>query len=385
MPLDLLQLAPLRDCAAPAASVEALAEGCAARVVETHPAEALRCAPPLWSDHAEAERRFFFGGHAEADFNPLYRFPAATLAALPGARVAGEGVVVLTGDRRVVAESFTGDHVLQRDGRFLRRSLTVQLDGAPEAVPFVLHRPRGPVRRVGGPAVLAANYWQFNYHHWLIEVLPRLRPALEAAALAGAPVLVPADGPAFQRESLDLFGLAPERRLGFDGGEWEVERLYVPSVGVFAPHELRWVRERAVAGLDAPADGDGLLYVTRADAASRRVANEDEVAALLRGRGFEVVSLSGMPFREQVRRFAGARVVVGPHGAGLTNVLFAPPGAALVELMPADTVNHCFWLMANALGLRYTFVSGPTRAPERDLRVPLDRLARAVDVVLGEG
>lgn len=382
MTLDLLPLADLRACAAPAASVGALAGGCTARVVETHPAERLRCAPPLWTDHDDAERRFFFGGHAPEAFDPTYRFPAATLAAFPHARVAGAGVVVVTGDRRVLADSFSADHVLEGDGRFLKRSLAVDLDGARHTIPFVLHRPRGTVRRVEGPAVLVANHWQGNYHHWLVEVLPRLRAALEEPALAAAPVLVPADGPAFQREALDLLGVDPARRLPFDGGEWDVERLYVPSPGSFAPHELRWVRARALAGLEAPPGAAGLLYVTRADATTRRVLNEAEVVGALQARGFEVVSLTGMPFREQVRRFAGARVVVGPHGAGLTNVLFAPPGAALVELTPADAVNHCFWLMANGLGLRYTFLGSAPQGPARDVVVSVDRLTRAVDAVL---
>ena len=53
-----------------------------------------------------------------------------------------------------------------------------------------------------------------------------------------------------------------------------------------------------------------------------------------------------MTVAAQVRAFAEAECVVGPHGAGLTNLAFAPPGAAVVELFAGDYVNECFWALA---------------------------------------
>ena len=55
----------------------------------------------------------------------------------------------------------------------------------------------------------------------------------------------------------------------------------------------------------------------------------------------------------QIRAFRAARIVVGGHGAGLSNMLFAAPGAAVLELPMDPHVDRCFEHMAHALGHSY--------------------------------
>ena len=51
-----------------------------------------------------------------------------------------------------------------------------------------------------------------------------------------------------------------------------------------------------------------LLYITRTDANTRRVVNESEILKEVLGYGFEVVSLTGVPFLQQVKLFSEARI-----------------------------------------------------------------------------
>ena len=75
--------------------------------------------------------------------------------------------------------------------------------------------------------------------------------------------------------------------------------------------------------------------------------------------GFEVIDPGALSPAEQVRAFAEAECIVGPHGAGLTNLAFAAPGAAVVELFARDYVNECFWALASTVeGLRYRYLVG---------------------------
>lgn len=76
------------------------------------------------------------------------------------------------------------------------------------------------------------------------------------------------------------------------------------------------------------------LFVMRENVTRRRLLNQDELAERLAALGFTCVDPGTLSFKEQVALFQGASVVVGVHGAGLTNVLFGPQEGALIELTP---------------------------------------------------
>ena len=63
---------------------------------------------------------------------------------------------------------------------------------------------------------------------------------------------------------------------------------------------------------------------------------------------FDVRSLTS-----QADLYGGARIVVGPHGAGLTNMIWMRPGGAVVRFPIIPDVEACFQYMAGALDLRY--------------------------------
>ena len=72
------------------------------------------------------------------------------------------------------------------------------------------------------------------------------------------------------------------------------------------------------------------LYVSRKDASKRVMESEYEIEQLFTSLKFEIVIPSELSFFEQVKLFSSASAVVGPHGAGLTNILFAPRGIKIL-------------------------------------------------------
>ena len=382
--IKILQLTSIQVEAQPAATITDLLKASHFdTLLETHPAQTLTCRLPLDIDHTPAENRLFFG-NSSRHFRSDYHFPSTHLAALPHSRLIGEEYILLSGRNQIIEESYSGDHILQQGGRFLRQQLKIDLGEGQQTVPFVLFREQGPPREIDRSCLLPTHYWHFNYHHWLIECLPRLRAALETPELADCAVIMPASLSRFQQDILALLGIPPERLLPFDGSDWRTEQLYFPSIGTFAPHELRWGRQQllAAAPINPGRPATRRLYISRADAVTRRVINEAEVVAYLTGQGFEIITLTGMPLQQQIALFAEAEVIIGPHGAGLTNILFAPREATLIELMPNDQVNHCFWLMTNALGQDYTFIAGPGVNEQRDFSISLPRLRQVVATLL---
>ena len=85
------------------------------------------------------------------------------------------------------------------------------------------------------------------------------------------------------------------------------------------------------------------IYVSRKMAVRRHLSNEDEFMPLLRKHNFRKVYLEQMTIMEQVELFRTASHVIAAHGAGLTNVLFAPAETRILEIRPEiSSGQFCF-------------------------------------------
>jgi hypothetical protein len=62
---------------------------------------------------------------------------------------------------------------------------------------------------------------------------------------------------------------------------------------------------------------------------------------------------------EALRLFGCGQVVLGPHGAGLSNILFSAPGTTVIEFLFMADPPLMFWHTAEALGQRYWMVPVP--------------------------
>jgi Glycosyltransferase 61 len=114
------------------------------------------------------------------------------------------------------------------------------------------------------------------------------------------------------------------------------------------------------------------VFVGRANAARRRLANEDEVWPLLESAGFQRVLMEELTFEAQVSLMRETAVLCAPHGAGLTNMMFCPTGARVVEIADLGFPNPNFYALAAALGHRYRLLPadslGDGHPLEKDLR-----------------
>ncbi|KAL6848283.1 hypothetical protein ACP4OV_022411 [Aristida adscensionis] len=93
----------------------------------------------------------------------------------------------------------------------------------------------------------------------------------------------------------------------------------------------------------------------------RRLVNEQEVARAAEAAGFEVAVMEpgagGARMEEVARAVNSFDALVGMHGAGLTNAVFLPRGAVLVQVVPYGRLERMarreFGEPAADMGLRY--------------------------------
>jgi capsular polysaccharide biosynthesis protein len=146
------------------------------------------------------------------------------------------------------------------------------------------------------------------------------------------------------------------------------ETLVVPGPPAMTiinpPWVVEFLRSKLLPSGSRRVDGRA-IYVTRGGTINnRRVDNEAELMDYLSGRDFDMIDPGTLSVREQIETFAQASMIVGAHSAGLVNLTFAAPGAAVIELFPSGGVNTCYWKLAESVpGLEYRFVLG-TGDPE---------------------
>ena len=178
-------------------------------------------------------------------------------------------------------------------------------------------------------------------YHWIVDRLPRFAWLQEPANQADkVPILISDVAPQFEMTSLEMMGLAERAHLV--GDAVFVERLIVPVVGfrnLVGWDHVDWAMNTMVSvslqrAKEAGVQLDERLYISRRDAKRRTLLNEEAVEAGFKDRGFAVYEFSKIPLWQQIALVYSAKVVAGPHGAGLSHLIFAKSGAKIIEIIP---------------------------------------------------
>jgi capsular polysaccharide biosynthesis protein len=101
------------------------------------------------------------------------------------------------------------------------------------------------------------------------------------------------------------------------------------------------------------------LFISRADAALRKITNEDDLFDFAHhAYGFEKIVLSDVPVEEQIALFRGAECVIGAHGMGMTHLIFHEGPLKILELFHPNIGTGAYAIMAQALGFPYSLIVG---------------------------
>jgi len=232
-----------------------------------------------------------------------------------------------------------------------------------------------------------------SYYHFILEGIPRLAlliSKLRPVGTTGPKVLIPSlrAAPPFLRllgiERTHVFQPLSEQYYAATliTADWRSVDPR-PATRFFAPrHALRLARSLFLDSVQprTPGTPPFLVYVSRRDAHYRRVSNEQEILTRLK----KVAQANNAELRvfvgnetsasATVRLFSGAAMVVGPHGGGLSNVLFCQDGASLVEFALPEPTMRFYAHAAVALSLDYWVVTAPPDSFRKDFEINADEV-----------
>ena len=208
-------------------------------------------------------------------------------------------------------------------------------------------------------AVIGFNRPFQNFYHWMAQCLPAIDASVKRVGADLCILVLPSLTP-WQEETLALLGLEniPRIDVGDRSHHYYFRRAYYSEylnghTSFFLSPRTLEVFDKIALRIDQPPDSPRLIYVARSDTSNRPVINEQEVQTLLAVRGFVSVVPGSLSIANQIRLFRGARIVIGAHGAGLTNIAFCRPGTQILELVQSVYANPCVNRIAQARGLDY--------------------------------
>lgn len=255
------------------------------------------------------------------------------------------------------------------------------------------------VRTEAGVVAVASTLFCENFHHWLLDAVPKFGLLREAGWELGRidRFILPAGAQqAWHRETLARLGVPLAKVLWTTSQTHvEAERLIVPSYAEpgreperydYTPEGLALVRGLFLEAAPARSDWPDKIVVSRELASARRWRAGDVGHERLRREGFTVVVLERHSLAEQAGLFAHARQIVMPTGGGLANLAFCSPGTRVVELFDPGYVPTFSAVLGGALGLDYVGLVGvPAGAATHgdagaatDIDVPVERVLAAL-------
>ncbi|MBS0656271.1 MAG: glycosyltransferase family 61 protein [Verrucomicrobia bacterium] len=244
----------------------------------------------------------------------------------------------------------------------------------------------------GNLAVLSSQGQQC-YYHWLLQILPRLKILTEAAFPYDKIYLSSSNfSYRWQQESLyavmEHLQIPRDRLLLVDEGTIVTAKtllvpsvLWTPSKPAFHTCDLTWFKQ-FFYDVFVKTSSEALpkrIYISRSKAQYRRISNESELIECLDKRGFAVLHLEDLSIYDQAALFHNADTVVGPHGAGFTNLIFCKPGTHIIEIdhgVQGEEQRSSYKGMAKRLGCiyhpMYVDLLEETDAPE-DIHAPINQ------------
>jgi len=300
-----------------------------------------------------------------------FTFPGRRLelARVPGAFIVDEGLA-FDGDLQVIAHTtptFTDAEIA---------ACRARIEAALAAGRLITH---------AGTGVLCKRRSAFNYGHYLLDMFPAAFLAKQLLGDQRLTYVVDRTTPLMLDviyRSLYQLGVGLDQLVIAGPEPQRVESLIVLD-GVsehgsyLSPLAIGALESLALTVVPGP---PRRLFVLRANAPQRLLANQAEVAARFAEAGYQVIDPGALSLPEQIVAFRAAERVVGVMGAAMANIVFCEPGTPITMLAHAHMPDTFFWLIANIKRQPYREIRLPPAMQEDPQSWSGDFLARPEDI-----
>jgi capsular polysaccharide biosynthesis protein len=238
--------------------------------------------------------------------------------------------------------------------------------------------------------IIGCNRASHDYFHWLTQSLPAIDLSLRHPSHRKLTLVLSPLQP-WQVETLTLLGYqdVPRLTLGLSDTFLLPSAEFSDYLGEATPYMVVRAAMATFRRLSQPVPwmrgAAEEIYVARTDAPERVAENEAELISLLEPQGVRIVVPGALSVAEQIAAFRAARLVIGAHGGGMSNIVFCQNGSFVYEMLPRDYPNVGVNRLAQAAGVNYWADlfegAGEGNPYQRGWRIDLEIVAARLDAI----
>ena len=204
--------------------------------------------------------------------------------------------------------------------------------------------------------ILWSHNWggYYDYLFFIYAKLLRIKEIMGEEEFKQSIVLYPLFETSFEGELLKIAGL--EENQVYNVKNYTVEAVnyyfanndswYYPSI-----QDIKNLQKISLSQTTNKSSDHKRIYISRNH--RRILTNEAEIIKVLQDFDFQIIKDEARTIEEQMEIYSSADIILGPHGASFSNILWCRPNTILIELFSNQYYPPYFKYLANVLGLKY--------------------------------
>ena len=209
-----------------------------------------------------------------------------------------------------------------------------------------------------------------NYAHCLLDIVPKIKLISLATNLNKINYFYFSKLNRYQKEIFNYLGIKESKII--DSNKFR----YVQStkiIGVTHPNYfkgtisnahsklpkwiVRYLRSKFLKKKSKKYNFDK-IYIDRSDSNHKhcQIINNNEIKKFLKLKGFKILKLSNFSFKKQIDIFSNSKFIVGPHGAGFSNLVFCRKNTRVIEIRPRNHPNKVYEIISKINKLNYNSI-----------------------------
>ena len=189
-----------------------------------------------------------------------------------------------------------------------------------------------------------------NYFHFLFDIVPKIFLIQEANLLKNIDFFYLPNDLSWQHKILSTFGITRKKIINSNKFRHiEADKIYAVEHPWYTKGKVQeeinnipsWIifflRKKFLKNYKKK-NSVKKIFIDRSDSIFNhcKLVNNEEIKHFLFENNFKSYQVSKLDFFEQINLFHNAKVIIGPHGAAFTNIIFSKPGLRLIELIPKN-------------------------------------------------